>query len=94
MSDCIGFLATLYPKGGGYDLDEEENCCCGSIQLDGVLWRGVLAADDRSGQRRLDANAAEAMMKWRFSPGTRGGDPVAAAITMEQEFSLINASRH
>ena len=42
----------------------------------------------------LDAGAVEAMRKWRFSPGTRGGDPVATGVAIEQEFTLISASRH
>ena len=41
----------------------------------------------------LDAGAVEAMRKWRFSPGTRGGEPVATGVTMEQEFTLVSAPR-
>src|SRR5882757_3897633 len=39
----------------------------------------------------LDAAAVEAMRKWRFSPGRRGGDPVATGVTVEQEFKLMSA---
>jgi TonB family protein len=42
----------------------------------------------------LDADAVEAMRKWRFTPGIRGGDPVATGVTMEQEFTLVSAPRH
>jgi TonB family protein len=42
----------------------------------------------------LDAGAVEAMRKWRFTPGMRGGDPVATGVTMEQEFTLVSAPRH
>jgi TonB family protein len=41
----------------------------------------------------LDAGAVEAMRKWRFSPGTRGGDPVATGVAIEQEFTLMSAPR-
>jgi TonB family protein len=41
----------------------------------------------------LDAGAVEAMRKWRFAPGTRGGDPVATGVTVEQEFTLMSAPR-
>jgi TonB family protein len=39
----------------------------------------------------LDAAAVEAMRKWRFSPGRRGGDPVATGVTVEQDFKLMSA---
>jgi TonB family protein len=42
----------------------------------------------------LDADAVEAMRKWRFTPGIREGDPVATGVTMEQEFTLVSAPRH
>jgi TonB family protein len=42
----------------------------------------------------LDAGAVEAMRKWRFTPGMRGGDPVATGVTIEQEFTLVSAPRH
>jgi TonB family protein len=42
----------------------------------------------------LDANAVEAMRRWRFTPGIRGGEPVATGVTMEQEFTFVRAPRH
>jgi TonB family protein len=42
----------------------------------------------------LDAAAVEAMRRWRFSPGTRGGEPVATAVAVEQEFKLMSAPQH
>jgi TonB family protein len=39
----------------------------------------------------LDAAAVEAMRRWRFSPGTHGGEPVATAVAVEQEFKLMSA---
>jgi TonB family protein len=42
----------------------------------------------------LDADAVEAMRRWRFTPGIRGGEPVATGVTMEQEFTLVSAPRH
>jgi TonB family protein len=41
----------------------------------------------------LDAGAVEAMGKWGFTPGTRGGYPVATGVTIEQEFTLMSAPR-
>jgi TonB family protein len=40
----------------------------------------------------LDADAVEAMRKWRFAPGTRDGNAVATEVLVEQQFSLVNAS--
>ena len=37
----------------------------------------------------LDANAVEAMMKWRFSPGMRGDTAVAAGVVVEEQFNLV-----
>jgi TonB family protein len=38
----------------------------------------------------LDASAVEAVQKWRFAPGMRGGSPVATNVVVEQQFSLAN----
>ena len=38
----------------------------------------------------LDASAVEAIEKWRFSPGMRGGSPVATSMVVEQQFSFAN----
>lgn len=39
----------------------------------------------------LDADAVEAMRKWRFAPGTRAGNAVVTGVLVEQQFSLVNA---
>jgi TonB family protein len=39
----------------------------------------------------LDAAAVEAMRKWKFSPGRRGGDPVDTGVAVEQDFKLVSA---
>jgi TonB family protein len=36
----------------------------------------------------LDASAVEAMRKWRFSAGTRGGTAVAVGVVVEEDFNL------
>jgi protein TonB len=36
----------------------------------------------------LDANAAEAMKQWEFTPGTKDGQPVDVAVTVEMTFTL------
>jgi TonB family protein len=38
----------------------------------------------------LDASAVEAIEKWRFTPGMRGGSPVATSTVVEQQFSFAN----
>jgi len=41
----------------------------------------------------LDASAVEAMTKWRFAPGMKGGSAVATGVAVEQQFSLVNPPR-
>jgi TonB family protein len=38
----------------------------------------------------LDASAVEAIEKWRFTPGMRGGSPVGTSTVVEEQFSLAN----
>jgi TonB family protein len=37
----------------------------------------------------LDEKAIEAVMKWKFRPGTKDGRPVAVAATIEVNFRLL-----
>ena len=37
----------------------------------------------------LDASAAESIAKYRFSPATLDGAPVAASLSLQQEFKLV-----
>jgi TonB family protein len=37
----------------------------------------------------LDANAVTALSNWRFQPGTRNGDAVTVAVTIEVNFHLL-----
>jgi TonB family protein len=41
----------------------------------------------------LDANAVEAVRKWRFAAGVKDGSPVATGLLTEQQFSLVGAPR-
>jgi TonB family protein len=41
----------------------------------------------------LDANAVEAVKKWRFAPGMKDGSPVATGLLTEQQFSLVTPPR-
>ena len=41
----------------------------------------------------LDANAVEAVRKWRFAPGVKDGSPVATGLLTEQQFSLVGPPR-
>lgn len=41
----------------------------------------------------LDANAVEAVRKWRFAPGMKDGSAVATGLLTEQQFSLVGAPR-
>jgi TonB family protein len=41
----------------------------------------------------LDANAVEAVRKWRFAPGMKDGSAVATGLLTEQQFSLVTPPR-
>lgn len=41
-----------------------------------------------SGFPLLDESALDAVRRWRFIPGTRGGDPVATTVLMPVRFKL------
>jgi periplasmic protein TonB len=41
-----------------------------------------------SGHDELDESALQAVRKWKFVPGTRGGTPVASWVTVPIEFTL------
>jgi periplasmic protein TonB len=43
-----------------------------------------------SGYERLDATAVATVMRWRFRPGTRGGQPEAMWINVPIDFKLDN----
>ena len=43
-----------------------------------------------SGFERLDATAVATVMRWRFRPGTRGGQPEAMWINVPMDFKLDN----
>ena len=43
--------------------------------------RGLTAEEDRT--------AIEALRKWEFEPGTKGGKPVSVRITVEIDFHLL-----
>jgi TonB family protein len=60
------------------------------VSADGVPQRISVARPLGYG---LDANAVEAMTKWRFAPGTKDGSAVATGVVVEQQFSLMNAPR-
>jgi TonB family protein len=41
----------------------------------------------------LDAEAVEAMTKWRFTPAMHEGSPVAATVLVEEQFTLVGRTR-
>jgi len=45
-----------------------------------------IAFADRSNSRELDRAARDAVSKWRFTPATRNGKPVAAVVEVPVEF--------
>lgn len=68
-------------------------------KIQGKVWLEVVVMPDgRPGNIRvvrsldrtfgLDEEAIKAMRQWRFRPGTRQGEAVAVAVTVEMEFTL------
>ena len=61
-----------------------------------VFLRAVVERDGAVGDVRVvraleptqDAEASKALAQWQFEPATRGGQPVAMAITVEMAFTL------
>ena len=47
--------------------------------------RVIRSRDRRNG---LDDEAVAAASKWRFEPGTKDGQPVAMAVTIELSFTI------
>lgn len=56
------------------------------VAADGSVERQELTTS--SGNRYLDRAALEAVRRWRFQPATRGGQPVAAEVTVPIDFNL------
>ena len=68
-----------------------------SEQISGiVLMQAVVGADGRIGSiyvlrsldPRLDRKAADALAKWRFTPGTYMGVPAPTIVTIELTFTI------
>jgi protein TonB len=63
-----------------------------------VLLQAVVATDGSVGDARvirglhrdLDAEAVNAMRRWRFEPGTLNGQPAPVLVTIELTFTLRN----
>jgi TonB family protein len=63
-----------------------------------VVIRMVVGADglprdikvDRSLSPDLDESATDAVRKWKFSPATKDGEPVAVQVNVEVSFHLAN----
>jgi len=57
------------------------------VEADGTIGkvRVVRSLDKKYG---MDEEAVEALEKWRFAPGKRGGDPVPVLIEVEMTFAV------
>jgi protein TonB len=60
------------------------------VSLEGTVVRVVI--EESSGSRLLDAAAVSALRRWRFTPATRRGEPVAATVRVPVEFHIAERS--
>jgi TonB family protein len=59
----------------------------GIVEIDGTL-NQIQVIRSLDANYGLDEEAVKAARQWRFSPGTRQGEPVRVAITIELSFTL------
>lgn len=63
----------------------------GTVELDAVVLTDGTVGDlsvKRSLDAELDEEAMAATRQWRFRPGTKNGEPVNVAVTIELTFTL------
>lgn len=86
---AVSYLANpkpLYPKSA------RRNGEAGKVILKVLVTREGLAGrvelESSSGSDALDRSALEAVRRWRFTPATRGGEPLEAWVHVPIEFRL------
>ncbi len=80
-----------YHEEPGYSKAAEQEKIAGTVMLGVEISKAGVAEKivvKRGLHAELDANAVEAVKKWRFEPGTREGAPVRVAATIEVNFKL------
>lgn len=76
----------------GYSKEARAAKLEGSVLLAVEVWEDGIAHNIRvvrSLGLGLDENAIDAVKKWRFSPGTKDGEPVRVAARIEVKFRLL-----
>jgi len=58
------------------------------VLSDGTVGNDVKVIQSLDTKFGLDEQAVKASKQWKFSPGTKDGEPVAVHVTIEQFFSL------
>lgn len=92
VGNGVSSPSVLYKVDPEYTEDARQQKVSGSVLLSVVVGTDGMAHDINivkgigSG---LDEQAAAAIEKWRFEPGTRDGEPVAVRATIEVNFKLM-----
>ena len=81
----------VYKVEPSYSKAAEQEKIAGAVVLGAEISKAGVAEKivvKRGLHAELDANAVEAVKKWRFEPGTRDGAPVRVAATIEVYFKV------
>lgn len=92
VADGITPPSVTYRVEPQYTEEARKNRIMGSVILTCIIRSDGMAHDCNVKQgldSGLDANAALAVEQWRFAPGTRNGEPVSVAATIEINFRLL-----
>jgi protein TonB len=82
----------VYQVSAEYTDEAKEARISGEVVLDlDIDNKGSVEAVriKRSLDKGLDENAVAAVRKWRFTPATRNGEPVATTISVSVKFALL-----
>jgi TonB family protein len=92
VGDGVTSPHPLYKVEPQYTEEARAEKISGSVQLSMVIGTDGLAHDIsiiKALNAGLDRNAAEAIQKWHFAPGTLNGEPVAVQAVIEVNFRLL-----
>ncbi|HEX4136957.1 MAG TPA: energy transducer TonB [Bryobacteraceae bacterium] len=92
VGDGVTSPRPLYQVEPQYTEEARAEKISGSVQLSMVIGTDGLAHDIsviKGLNAGLDRNAAEAVQKWHFAPGTLNGEPVAVQAVVEVNFKLL-----
>ncbi len=89
--DCVNAPHAIYSPDPDYPDKERKARHKGTVLVDLVVGVDGLPRDlkiSRTLSKDFDRAAMDAVKKWKFSPATKGGNPVAAEIMVEVTFNL------